>query len=133
MTPSTHESSATPVLPIARPRRSPAVKRGQAILIITAIANIPLVLWFVCSAVALSNADFAAVRSWLAAPVNTILMVLLIVSTFWHARLGLQVVIEDYVHGRLARIASLVALNLGAVALVVAGLVSVIKVSVGSS
>lgn len=99
---------------------------------LTAIANIPLVIWFVVAAVTLSDGSYEAVTLWLAHPLNTILMVLLVVSTFWHARLGIQVIIEDYVHQRAVRLGSLVALNLGVVALIVACVVAIIKVSVGS-
>lgn len=99
---------------------------------LTAIANIPLVLWFIVSAATLSGGGYAEVRAWLAAPLNTILMVLLILSVVWHARLGIQVVIEDYVHQKGAKVASLVALKLAAVALAVSCLVAILRVSLGS-
>jgi len=99
---------------------------------LTAIANIPLVLWFIVSAASLSAAGYTEVRAWLAAPLNAILMVLLIVSVVWHARLGIQVVIEDYVHQKGTKVASLVALKLAAVALAVSCLVAILRVSLGS-
>jgi succinate dehydrogenase / fumarate reductase membrane anchor subunit len=99
---------------------------------LTAIANIPLVLWFIFSVVGLADEGYEHVRAWLSAPWNTILMVLFVVSTYWHARLGVQVILEDYVHGRVVKIASMVAVNLGFAALAGAALVAILKVSFGS-
>jgi succinate dehydrogenase / fumarate reductase membrane anchor subunit len=98
---------------------------------LTAIANVLLVLWFMFSAMALSGSDYDQVRAWLASPVTASLAVLLIISTFYHARLGLQVVVEDYVHHEGLRIASLAAIALLVVALAVACIVAVLSVAVG--
>ena len=98
---------------------------------LTAIANVLLVLWFMFSAMALSGSGYDQVRAWLASPVTASLAVLLIISTFYHARLGLQVVVEDYVHHEGARIASLVAIALLVLALAVACIVAVLSVAVG--
>ena len=57
-------------------------------------------LWFVVAAVGLSGAGYEEVRAWLAAPFNTTAMLLLSLALFWHAQLGAQVIIEDYVHQR---------------------------------
>jgi len=99
---------------------------------LTAISNLLLVLWFVFSAMALAGADYVEVRAWLASPVSASLMILLVISTVYHARLGVQVVIEDYVHHEGARMASLAAVTLLAAALAVACIVAVLKVSIGS-
>jgi succinate dehydrogenase / fumarate reductase, membrane anchor subunit len=71
---------------------------------VTAAANLVLMLWFAISLALLPGYDYAAVTAWLASPWAAIPMLLLIVSVFYHFRLGLQVVIEDYVHdeGRVA-------------------------------
>jgi succinate dehydrogenase / fumarate reductase membrane anchor subunit len=98
---------------------------------LTAIANVLLVLWFMFSAMALSGSDYDQVRAWLASPVTASLAVLLIISTFYHARLGLQVVVEDYVHHEGLRIASLAAIALLVLALAVACIVAVLRVAVG--
>ena len=74
---------------------------------ITALALIPLTVWFVASVVRLVGAPDAAVIDWVASPVPAILLVLLVVAAFHHAQLGLQVVIEDYVHGEGAKLALL--------------------------
>jgi succinate dehydrogenase / fumarate reductase membrane anchor subunit len=100
---------------------------------LTAISNVLLVLWFLFSAMALSGSDYDEVRAWLASPVTASLMVLLIISTFYHARLGLQVIIEDYVHREGAKIASLVAVALLVLALAVACIVAVLTIAIGGS
>jgi succinate dehydrogenase / fumarate reductase membrane anchor subunit len=86
----------------------------------------------VFSCVALVGAGYAEVRAWLASPVAATLMILLVISTFYHARLGVQVVIEDYVHHEGAKLAALAALTLVVIALAVACIVAVLKVSIGS-
>lgn len=66
---------------------------------LTAIALIPLSVWFFSSLLVVAESpDPFRVADWLSSPANALLMVLLIVALFWHAKLGLQVVIEDYVH-----------------------------------
>ncbi len=71
------------------------------------------------------------VKSWLSAPFAATAMVLLIISTFWHARLGMQVMLEDYVHGA-NRFAAILLLNLVFVAAGVFGVVSVIRIALGA-
>jgi succinate dehydrogenase / fumarate reductase membrane anchor subunit len=64
---------------------------------LTAIALVPLTLWFIWSVLRLTNASQANVVDWLSSPVRMALMLALIFATFQHLQLGLQVVIEDYV------------------------------------
>jgi len=120
--------------PIAKVRGLGAARSGLQhwkMQRLTAIANVLLVLWFMFSAMALSGSGYDQVRAWLASPVTASLVVLLIISTFYHARLGLQVVIEDYVHHEGARIGSLVAIALIVLALAVTCIVAVLTVAVG--
>ena len=65
---------------------------------LTSIALIPLTLWFVFSVVAHAGASQAAVAQWAGHPVNAVLLLALIIMTFQHMALGIQVVLEDYVH-----------------------------------
>lgn len=74
---------------------------------LTSLALIPLTLWFICSAIRLEGASRADVADWLHSPVPLVLMLCLLVTTFWHMEMGLRVVIDDYVHHEGARIASL--------------------------
>jgi len=120
--------------PIAKVRGLGAARSGLQhwkMQRLTAISNVLLVLWFMFSAMALSGSGYEQVRAWLASPVTASLVVLLIISTFYHARLGLQVVVEDYVHHEGARIASLVAIALIVLALAVTCIVAVLTVAVG--
>ena len=66
---------------------------------ITAIALMVLSPWFIYFAVSLIGADHSTVRAMIAEPLNATLLVSFIIALYWHARLGLQVVVEDYVHG----------------------------------
>jgi succinate dehydrogenase / fumarate reductase membrane anchor subunit len=91
----------------------------------TAVALVPLSLWFVASVIALAGADYAAAVAWFKSPINGTLMVLLVGATFYHAALGLQVVIEDYVHHEGQKIVMIMAVK-GACALL--GLLAVIAV-----
>jgi succinate dehydrogenase / fumarate reductase membrane anchor subunit len=68
---------------------------------LTAIALALLTPWFVVFAVGLIGADQAAVQGAIARPLTATLLAAFVLSLFWHARLGLQVVVEDYVHGAL--------------------------------
>lgn len=78
---------------------------------LTAIALIPLGLWFAASFIGLMGADFDVARAWLAQPHHTVLMALLLVGLFWHSWLGVQVVIEDYVHTEAVKLLALIALQ----------------------
>ena len=69
------------------------------------------------AAVGLSGADYAEVRAWLAAPFNATAMLLLVLALFWHAQLGAQVIIEDYVHHELAKLVALMLVKFAAIAL----------------
>ncbi|MBL8806761.1 MAG: succinate dehydrogenase, hydrophobic membrane anchor protein [Rhodospirillales bacterium] len=77
----------------------------------TAIALVPLAVWFVVGAIAHAGAPLAEVKGWLGHPVTAVLMLALVVAMFQHARLGLQVVVEDYVHCEALKIASVLAIN----------------------
>jgi succinate dehydrogenase / fumarate reductase membrane anchor subunit len=98
---------------------------------LTAFANVVLVLWFVFSAAALAGAGYDEVRAWLASPLAATLMILSIISVFSHAALGLQVIVEDYVHHPGIRIAALVLIRLLVFALAVACIVAVLTVALG--
>jgi len=75
---------------------------------VTAVALVPLSLWFVASALAYVGAEQGAVAAFFADPVEAILMFLFIVATVYHMSLGLQVIIEDYVHQEGAKVTLLV-------------------------
>jgi succinate dehydrogenase / fumarate reductase membrane anchor subunit len=87
--------------PLGRVRGLGSAKEGVAhwwAQRLTALALIPLTLWFVISVVQMIGADRPQVVEWIGSPVTAILLIVLIGATFHHAQLGVQVVIEDYVH-----------------------------------
>ena len=100
---------------------------------ITAVALVPLALWFVIAIIRLVGADVDNVRDWVGNPLPAILLVLLLIATFYHAALGLQVVIEDYVHAELAKLGLLVVVRLACFALAVAGIFAVVTIAAGTS
>ncbi len=93
---------------------------------LTALALIPLALWFCVAVVSLSGAGHAAVADWAGSPLVAGLLILLIAATFYHAYLGVQVVIEDYVHNEALKIASLLLVMGAAVVLALTGILSVL-------
>src|SRR5258708_3302453 len=98
---------------------------------LTAIALIPLALWFVAGVVSLAGADYDATVDWLSKPFVSVALVLLIVATFYHAALGLQGVIEDYVHHEGAKLALVILEKFACAVLAVTGLYAVLKLALG--
>lgn len=99
---------------------------------LTGIALVPLTLWFVWAMSGLLGADLAAVKTWMGTGQNAVLLILLIVSGMHHAQLGLQVVIEDYVHAEGTKTVSLIIVKLAAVFLGVINIFAVLKLTFGS-
>ena len=98
---------------------------------ITAAALVPLSVWFVIAIIRLVGADIETVRDWVSAPMPAILLVLLLIATFWHASLGLQVVIEDYIHTPLTKLGLVIVVRLGCFAFAVAGIFAVLSMALG--
>ncbi len=98
---------------------------------LTAVALVPLSLWLVFSLACHAGGDFAQVSAWLSQPWTAVGMILFVATMFYHSQLGLQVVIEDYVHGEFTRVASLVLMKFAHVALAAAGIFAVLKVAFG--
>jgi succinate dehydrogenase / fumarate reductase, membrane anchor subunit len=67
---------------------------------LSAVALVPLTLWFLCALLTLPDYSYETLRGWFAHPWRALLMSLLVACSCWHSQLGVQVVIEDYVHGR---------------------------------
>ena len=98
---------------------------------ITAIALIPLVVWFAISLVMMSGADYGAVRAWIGSPMVMVLLILTIAVGLHHGQLGLQVVIEDYVHGDGSKLALIVAVRFIAVLFGLAAIVAILRIGFG--
>ena len=98
---------------------------------LTAIALIPLVVWFVASLLSLIGAERAMLVEWLSNPLAAILMVLFLAAGFYHMKLGMQVVIEDYIHTEWRKVAMLVFNAFACIFLGVASILAVLKLSFG--
>lgn len=96
---------------------------------LTAIALVPLVLWLAFSVASLASMDYIAIREWLSQPFNAIVMILFLIAGFHHARLGLQIVIEDYISSHVTRTAAIIAVTFIAAALGVTGVFSVLRIA----
>lgn len=98
---------------------------------VTAIALIPLGLWFVATIIALAGAEYAEATAVLGNPLVAVLMVLTIVATFYHAQLGMQVIYEDYISIHWLRLTVDLATKFACFGLAVAAIFAVLKIAFG--
>ena len=98
---------------------------------VTAIANLPLMIFFIIFIIAHLGSGRAELVAAIANPLIAILLSLTMISVLWHMRLGLQVVIEDYVHGAATKLAAILANTFFTAALGVAALYAILKMSFG--
>ena len=96
---------------------------------LTAIGNLLLMLWFIGSLLVMPDLSYASVSQWLSSPLAAVPMILLLVSTCWHLRLGLQVFIEDYVHEARGKLPLLILLNFYAIGAAALGTFAVLKLA----
>lgn len=96
---------------------------------VTSLALVPLAIWFVASVVALAGKDHMAFTAWVKNPVSATLLVVLVAATFHHAQLGLQVVIEDYVHREGVKLGSILAVKFASVVLAGIGIFAVLRIA----
>jgi succinate dehydrogenase / fumarate reductase, membrane anchor subunit len=96
---------------------------------LSAVAMVPLTLWFAISLLTLPSLDFYSVTAWVAAPLHAVLLILLVVALVYHSSLGTQVVAEDYLHAPGLRVTVLTALRLLHVGLAVAGIFAVFLIA----
>lgn len=99
---------------------------------LTAVALVPISLWFVWLVLRLPHLDFVAAHGLIGNPVNAGLLILFSAISFWHGALGLQVVIEDYVHTRWIELGLLVLVKFLAVLGAVACTLAVLKIWLGA-
>jgi len=98
---------------------------------LTALALIPLVLWFAFS-IAAMPVDHATLSGWVAHPAVAIALILLILASFYHSQLGLQIIIEDYVSTHSIRTVSIILTNFLCLLFAIIGVVAVLKITLGS-
>jgi succinate dehydrogenase / fumarate reductase, membrane anchor subunit len=99
---------------------------------VTAVALLPLGLWFAYGLLTLPSFEYTSVVAWVREPATSILLILLVVAVGYHSALGIQVVVEDYVTGKGLRAATLMASTLAHVGLTIAAAFAVLKVAFGS-
>jgi succinate dehydrogenase / fumarate reductase membrane anchor subunit len=120
--------------PLARVRGLGSAKTGTAHFWhqrLTAVANVPLTIAFVLIVVALLGRNHAAAQQILASPLVAIVMLLFIGSITYHMRIGMQVIIEDYVHEETAKLALIMLNTFFAVAVALASAYAIFKLSFG--
>lgn len=121
--------------PLSRVRGLGSAKSGTGHFLeqrITAIANLPLslfVIWFICKSYAM---PYAGVKALVATPFVSIGLILALLSFTWHMRLGMQIIIEDYVHGEGAKVLLIISNTLFTLALAIAGIFSILKIAFGA-
>ncbi|MFL2934247.1 MAG: succinate dehydrogenase, hydrophobic membrane anchor protein [Thalassobaculaceae bacterium] len=96
---------------------------------LTAIALIPLTLWFIISIATLNNASYTETVNWLSIPLVSIFMILLVSATLYHALLGVQVVVEDYIHQEGFKFLLLIGLKFIFLVLGVVAIFSLLKIA----
>lgn len=99
---------------------------------LTALALVPLVVWMLVLTLSLASSDYASARTLLAEPLNATLSILFLLALFWHAQLGLQVIVEDYVHGHAWQFTLQIIIRFLCLALAVAAVFAVLRIALGS-
>ncbi len=98
---------------------------------VTAVALVPLVLWLGFGLAVYGSADYEAARAWVAGPVTAVLWIVALAAALYHAALGLQVVIEDYVDGDGMKVVAILAAQAFCILLAVGGIIAVLRIVLG--
>lgn len=117
------------VLGTGSAKEGPARWRAERL---TAMALVPLTLWFFFSLLLLPSLDFAAMRAWMAVPLSAFLSIVLVAVLAYHAYLGLNVVVEDYVHAHGPKLLLTLGLKFLYVVCGGAGIFAILRISLGS-
>jgi succinate dehydrogenase / fumarate reductase membrane anchor subunit len=123
-------TTETTVAAAPTPASSHAAAHHWGLERMLSVSTLLLFVWFLVSLWRLPTLDQQSVAEWLKNPLASVPMLLLIVSTFWHLKLGLVVVVEDYVHEAGSRFAWLVVINFASLFAAALALVSVLKLAV---
>ena len=121
--------------PLKRARGLGSAKSGTHHFIVqrvTALALVVLGAWFVTLVLGLLHVDYATARATLASPLNAVLAIALVIAVFWHAQLGAQVILEDYLHRTAAQFTAQIVLRFVCFIAAVAGVLAVLRIALGS-
>jgi succinate dehydrogenase / fumarate reductase, membrane anchor subunit len=122
--------------PLARARGLGSAKEGVGhwwVQRLTAVALLPLLIWLVVALALLDDYGYMTLVGWVGQPVNAILLIVTVLTLFWHSSLGLQVVIEDYSSSKALKLFLIVVVNFAhLLAAIVAGF-AVLKIALGSA
>ncbi len=99
---------------------------------VTALANVPLVIFLILSIVSHIGSSYDSVKAYLASPVVAVLLLALVISAAIHLRIGLKEIIEDYVHGEGAKVAAILLATFFAYGVALAALLAIVKISLGA-
>ena len=100
---------------------------------LTSVATLLLFIWFAVSLFRLPSLDQPSVTEWLRDPLAAVPMILLVLATFWHLKMGLQVIVEDYVHEEGTKLFTILVLNFFAIGGAAIALFAVLKIAFGAA
>ena len=98
---------------------------------LTALALIPLTVWFAVSLIVIASGTYQQATDWIKDPIVAGLMILMLAAGYYHLKLGMQVIIEDYIHSEWLKITSLVVMTFWCVALALASIMAVVWIWLG--
>lgn len=98
---------------------------------ISGLALVPLTLWFVFSVIDLAGADLDTFKAWVSSHSNPALLILLIITMFHHAQMGVVEVIEDYIHGEKSKLASIILTKFICVLFGTTSILAILKITFG--
>ncbi|MEI6986454.1 MAG: succinate dehydrogenase, hydrophobic membrane anchor protein [Rhodospirillaceae bacterium] len=98
---------------------------------LTSLALLPLSLWFIYSIVRLVGADYAMVKAWLSSPLSATLAIALVILTFHHAASGMEVIFEDYIYCKCAKLTAIIAIKFVSALGAIICILSVLKLALG--
>ena len=98
---------------------------------LTALALIPLTVWFAVSLIVIASGTYQQATDWIKDPIVAGLMILMLAAGYYHLKLGMQVIIEDYIHSEWLKITSLVVMTFWCIALALASIMAVVWIWLG--